>query len=168
MKLQRALFLLAACLCCLNCTVTTAVAAAPKPVVLGMLVGTWNCTYVGPKGKETSTITFANANGLWLTDTEQDGAYGDRPAHSGTGMLGYDSKKQQYVGMGGSTLPGDYGIGTAKASPTATSMTFVSAYPADPTHDTTAYHFMPTQITSVDTWTEKGKKMTAHSTCTKA
>ncbi len=168
MNLQRAVFIVAVFAWCLNGASTPARAAAAKPALLSMAVGTWNCTYVGPKGKSTSTITFTSANDLWLTDTEQDSAYGDRPAHTGAGMLGYDPKKQQYVGMGASTIPGDWGIGTAKASPAATSMTFIGAYPPDPTHDATAYHFTPTKITSTDTWTEKGKTMTGHGTCTKA
>ena len=148
-------------------TATIARAAAPQPALLPMLVGTWNCTYASPKGKSTSTITFTSTNDLWLTDTEQDSAYADRPAHTGGGMLGYDSKKKQYVGMGGSTIPGDWGISTAKASPTATTMTFIGAYPPDPTHDSTLFHFSATKIASVDTWTEKGKTMTGRGECTK-
>jgi hypothetical protein len=168
MNLQRSVLILAIFAWCLNGSARPAQAVAVKPAVLSMLVGTWNCSNVGPKGKSTSSITFTTANDLWLTDTEQDGAYGDRPAHKGTGMFGYDSKKQQYVGMGGSTIPGDWGAGTAKASPTATSMTFVGVYPPNPTHDRTAFQFTTTKISSTDTWTEKGKTMTAHATCTKA
>jgi hypothetical protein len=142
-------------------------AASASPALITMLVGTWNCTYDGPKGKQTSSVTFTKANDLWLQDTEQDGAYGDRPAHVGVGLLGYDAKGHQYVGMGGSTLPGDFGIGTAKASPSATTMTFVGAYPPDPTHDKTTYTFTSTKITSLDMFTEKGKAQTGHGVCTK-
>lgn len=146
---------------------TVARAAAQQPALLSMLVGTWNCTYTSPKGKSTSSITFTSANDLWLTDTEKDSAYADRPAHTGAGMLGYDSKKDQYVGWGGTTISGDWGVGTAKASPTATTMTFIGAYPPDPTHDSTRYVFTPTKITSTDMWTEKGKPMIGHGVCTK-
>jgi hypothetical protein len=168
MKMLRRFICLAVVLVCATTMAgTSARAAASSPAVLSMLVGTWNCTYVGPKGTQTSSITFTKANDLWLSDTEHDGAYGDRPAHDGAGLLGYDSKGHQYVGMGGSTLPGDFGIGTAKASPMATTMTFVGAYPPDPTHDKTTYTFTSTKITSLDSFTEKGKAMTGHGTCTK-
>jgi hypothetical protein len=142
-------------------------AAAQKPVYLTALVGTWNCTYTSPKGKSTSTITFTAANDLWLTSTEQDSAYADRPAHQGAGLFGYDPKKQQYIGMGGSTIPGDWGVGVAKAAPTATTITFAGGYPPDPTHDKTTYNVNGSTITSTDTWTEKGKSMTGHGSCTK-
>jgi hypothetical protein len=149
-------------------TSTFARAAAQTPALLTMLPGTWNCTYHGPKGTQTSTITFTSVNSSWLQNTEKDGAYGKDPAHEGVGLLGYDNKKDQYVGMGGNTLPGgEWGMGTAKASPTATTMTFVGAYPPDPTHETTAYVFSPTSVTWHDAWTEKGKPMTGHGSCTK-
>jgi hypothetical protein len=153
--------------CAMTIAGTSAGAASSSPAVLGMLVGTWNCTYESPKGSQTSSITFTKANDLWLTDTEQDGAYAGRPAHDGAGLFGYDPKGHQYVGMGGSSLPGDFGIGTAKALPTAMTMTFVGAYPPDPSHDKTTYTFTGTKVTSIDTFTEKGKTMTGHGTCTK-
>lgn len=142
-------------------------AAATKPVLLPILVGTWNCTYTGPKGTSTSTITFTAVNDLWVQDTEKDSAYGDRPAHTGFGAVGYDPKKHQYIGWGASTIPGDYGVGVADASPAAMSMTFTGAYPADPTHDKTTYHFSATKMTSVDTFMEKGSSKTGHGSCTK-
>jgi hypothetical protein len=164
----RRLFCLSFVLICASTAAgTSARAASETPALLNMLVGTWDCTYVGPKGKQTSSITFTKANDLWLQDTEQDGAYGDRPAHAGAGLFGYDPKGHQYVGMGGSTLPGDFGIGTAKASSTAMTMTFIGAYPPDPTHDKTTYTFSSTKVTSVDSFTEKGKAMTGHGSCTK-
>ena len=151
----------------LGASTYSAQSAAAKPQLISTLVGTWNCSYTGPKGTLTSTITFTSLNDMWLQDTEKDGKYGDRPAHTAFGFFGYDSKKHQYVSMGGSTLPGDYGVGTAAASPETSDMTFVGAYPADPTHDKTVFHFGATKVTSVDTWTEKGKAMTGHGVCTK-
>jgi hypothetical protein len=143
-------------------------AAAQMPALLTILPGTWSCAYHGPKGTQTSTITFTSANSWWLQDTSKDGAYGKDPAHEGVGLLGYDNKKDEYVGMGGNTLPGGgWGIGTAKASPTATKMTFVSAYPADPTHEKTAYTFTASSVTWLDAWTEKGKAMSGRGSCTK-
>ncbi len=149
-------------------TTTFARAAAQTPVLLTMLPGTWNCTYHGPKGTQTSTTTFTSANASWLQDTEKDGAYGTDPAHDGVGLLGYDNKKGQYVGMGGNTLPGGgWGMGLAKASPTATKMTFTGAYPPDPTHNKTAYTFGASSIAWTDRWTQKGKAMSGHGSCTK-
>jgi hypothetical protein len=149
-------------------TSTYARAAAQTPALLTMLPGTWNCTFHGPKGTRTSTLTFSSANSSWLQDSSKVSAYGGNPAHEGVGLLGYDNKKDQYVGMGGNTLPGgDWGMGTAKASPTATTMTFVGAYPPDPTHETTAYTFTASSVTWHDAWTEKGKAMSGHGTCTK-
>lgn len=145
----------------------SAQSAAATPKLLPVLVGTWNCTYTGPKGTQTSSITFTSLNDLWLQDTEKDGAYGKRPAHSSFGFFGYDPKKHMYVSMGASSLASDYGIGTATASPAAMTMTFSGNYPADPTHDKTVYTFTSTKVTSVDSWTEKGKAMSGHGSCTK-
>ena len=70
--------------------------------------------------------------------------------------------------FGGNTLPGGgWGLGLAKASPTATSFTVLSAYPADPTHDKTTYTFTSSTWSWIDTWTEKGKPMTGKGNCTK-
>jgi hypothetical protein len=149
-------------------TSTLAHAAAQTPALLTLLPGTWSCSYHGPKGTQTSTITFTSVNSSWLQNTSKDGAYGKNPAHESVGLLGYDNKKDQYIGMGGNTLPGgDWGIGTAKASPAATTMTFVNAYPPDPTHDKTSYTFAASSVTWVDTWTEKGKPLTGRGSCTK-
>lgn len=143
-------------------------AAAQTPALFTMLPGTWSCTYHGPKGTRTSTITFSSVNSAWLQDTSKVGAYGTDPAHQGVGLLGYDTKKDQYVGMSGNTLPGgDWGVGTAKASPAATTMTFIGAYPVDPTNEKTAYTFGASSVTWNSTWTEKGKAMTGHGSCTK-
>lgn len=146
---------------------SAAQATAAKPQLLSMLPGTWNCTYKGPKGTVASTITFTRLNDMWVQDTEKDGAYGKRPAHAGAGMMGYDSTKHQYVSMGGSTIPGDWGVGTANAAPDAMDMTFINAYPADPTHDKSVYHFSATKVTSSETWTKSGKVMSGQGVCTK-
>ena len=110
-----------------------------------MMQGTWSCTYHGPKGTQASTLTVTSQNANWVLITSKDGAYGTTPAHESATLVGYDSKKGQYVGFGGNTLPGGgWGVGIAKASPTATSFTVVSAYPPDPTHDKTTYTFTAT------------------------
>jgi hypothetical protein len=143
-------------------------AAAQQPAILTLMQGSWSCTYHGPKDTQTSTLTVTSQNSNWILITSKDGAYGTTPAHESATLVGYDSKKGQYVGFGGNTLPGgDWGVGTAKASPSATSFTVLSAYPPDPTHDKTTYTFTPTSWNWNDTWTEKGKPMTGHGTCTK-
>ncbi len=110
-----------------------------------LMQGSWSCTYHGPKGTQTSTLSVTSQNSNWVLLTSKDGAYGTTPAHESATLVGYDSKKGQYVGFGGNTLPGgDWGVGTAKAAPTATSFTVMSAYPPDPTHDKTAYTFTST------------------------
>jgi hypothetical protein len=116
----------------------------------------------------TSTFARAAAQTPALLTMSKDGAYGKDPAHESVGLIGYDTKKGQYVAMGGNTLPGgDSGIGTAKASPSATTMTFLNAYPADPTREKSAYTFGASSVTWSDAWTEKGKAMTGHGSCTK-
>lgn len=164
---RRMLALTAVLACAAAASTHAANAAMQKPALLTTVLGTWNCTYTGPKGKQTSSITFTKLNDLWVQGVGHNGAYAGRPANDGVTLIGYDAKKKQYVAMGGSTLPGDYGVGTASASPAALDMTFAGAYPADPTHDKTTYHFAGNKMTSTDTWTEKGKNMTGHSTCTK-
>lgn len=153
----------------LGASVAFAYAANEKPYLMTDLVGTWNCTYDGPKGHQTSTITITAIDGAdnWVQYTSKDGKYGDRPAHTSFGLIGYDPKKKQYISMGGTSLPADYGIGHAPASATAKSMTFVGDYPADPTHDKTTYQVGDTKMSSADSWTEKGKAMTAKGSCTK-
>jgi hypothetical protein len=69
--------------------------------------------------------------------------------------------------MDGSTIPGELAVTTAKAALTATGMTFVTAYPADPTHEKNVFHFSSTAITNTDTWIENGKPVTAYFNCTK-
>ena len=143
-------------------------AAAPTPVVLTLMQGSWSCTFQGPKGTQASTLTVTSQNANWILIASKDGAYGTTPAHESANLVGYDSKKGQYVGFGGTTLPGGgWGVGIAKATPTATSFTVLSAYPPDPTHDKTTYTFTSTSWNWTDNWTEKGKPMTGHGTCTK-
>ncbi|HVR47336.1 MAG TPA: hypothetical protein VMT95_11975 [Candidatus Binatia bacterium] len=149
-------------------TIALARAAVQQPVLLTMTPGTWSCTYHGPKGTRTSTLTITSQNANWLLILGKTGVYGTTPAHEGATLFGYDNKKDQYVAMGGNTLPGgDWGIGIAKASPTATTMTFEGGYPPDPTHDKTTYAFGASTITYNETWTEKGKAMTGHGSCAK-
>lgn len=151
----------------LGVTASLGHAAAAKPAFMTALVGTWSCTYDGPKGRQSSTMTFTAMNDAWLKETEKDGAYGKDPAHGGFASMTYDTKKHQYVYMGGTTLANDYGTSTADASPAATSITFVAAYPADPTHGRNVITLNGNTITSHSTWTEKGKQLSGHSTCTK-
>jgi len=152
----------------LGATIQTVRAAAPQPVVLTLMQGSWSCTYQGPKGTQTSALTITSQNPNWILISSKEGAYGTTPAHDSITLLGYDSKKSQYVGFGGNTLPGaDWGVGTAKASPTATSFTVIGAYPPDPTHDKTMYTFTSSTMNWTDAWTEKGKAMTGHGSCTK-
>jgi hypothetical protein len=170
LKIQRVFLCLGiVAICALAGTVAFArAAAAQQPVLLTMMQGSWNCTYHGPKGTQTSTLTVTSQNPDWILITSKEGAYGTRPAHEGVTLLGYDNKKGQYVGFGGNTLPGgEWGVGTAKATPTATSITVLGAYPPDPSHDKTAYTFTSSSWSWTDNWTEKGKAMTGKGSCTK-
>jgi hypothetical protein len=169
MKFQRVFLCLAlVAACAVAATTSFARAAAQGPALLAMMPGTWSCTYRGPKGTRTSMLTITSQNSNWLLILGKDSSYGTTPAHEGVTLIGYDSKKAQYVAMGGNSLPGaDWGIGTAKASPAATTMTFLGAYPADPTHDKTTYTFGSTGISWNETWTETGKTMSGHGSCTK-
>lgn len=133
------------------------------------LPGTWNCTYHGPKGTRTSTLTFTAANDNWLQSTSKVTAYGTTPAHEGVGLFGYDSKKGEYVSMGGNTIAGNdqWGVGIAKASSTATTFTFDGGYPPDPTQEKDTYTLNGSTMTSSSTWTENGKAMSGKGSCTK-
>jgi len=142
-------------------------AAMATPAALGTLVGSWSCSYTGPKGTSHSTYTITKISDLWVEGSGDEGAYGDRPAHKSFFMIGYDPKKQMYVSMGGDTIAGDYGISTAKAAPSAMRMTYVNSYPADPTNEKDVWTYTPTSIAIASSWTEKGKNMTSKGSCTK-
>src|SRR5579862_975868 len=142
-------------------------AAIAMPAALATLVGSWNCSYTGPKGTSHSTYTISKISDLWVQGTGDEGAYGDRPAHKAFFMIGYDPKKHMYVSMGGDTLAGDYGTSTAAAAASAMKMTYVNSYPADPTHEKDVWTYTPTTISIASAWTEKGKAMTSKGSCTK-
>ncbi len=118
---------------------------------------------VAPK----STYSISRVSDLWVQGTGDEGAYGDRPAHKSFFLIGYDPKKHLYVSTGGDTLAGDYGISTASASPSAMKMTYVNAYPADPTHEKDVWNYGTSSIAIASAWTEKSKMTTAKSSCTK-
>jgi hypothetical protein len=169
-KLQRlSLSVLIAAIVALIATGASVRAATPAPALFTLLPGTWNCTFQGPKGTQITTPTFTASINNWVSETGKVGAYGNTAAHEDTSIFSYDSKKGEYVSMGGSSVAGgdDWGVGTAKASPTATTMTFVNAYPADPTHEKDVYSFSASKVSWTSTWTEKGKVMTGHGSCTK-
>ncbi|MBV8639215.1 MAG: hypothetical protein JO322_14145 [Candidatus Eremiobacteraeota bacterium] len=153
--------------CALAATVSFSHAASSKPAFMTALVGTWNCTYDGPKGHQSSTLTFSAMNDTWLKETEKDGAYGKDPAHEGFGYITYDTKKHQYIDMGGTTLANDYGVSSADASPSATSITFVGAFPADPSHGRNLITLNGNTVTTHSSWTQKGKQLSGHGSCTK-
>jgi len=136
--------------------------AAQTPQILKVSEGTWNCTYHGPKGTSPGSTTFTRLNANWLQDTSKNSAYGNMPASSGAGLFGYDPKKRQYIGMHASSRPGNWGVSTASASPSAMSMTLAITYPVDRTHDETAYHFTAHRVTFTETWTGKGMPMSGH------
>lgn len=142
-------------------------AAMAMPSALAALVGSWNCSYTGPKGTSHSTYTISKVSDLWVQGTGDEGAYGDRPAHKSFFMIGYDPKKHTYVSMGGDTLAGDYGISTANAGASAMKMTYVNSYPADPTHEKDVWTYTPTTVAIASAWTEKGKAMSSKGSCTK-
>jgi len=168
MKLSRFLFgvALVAALAAAG-AVRPAGAAAAMPAALSTLVGSWACTYTGPKGSSHSSYTITKISDLWVEGVGQESAYGDRPTHKSFFLIGYDPKKHMYVSMGGDTLAGDYGTSTAPASMTAMTMTYVNSYPADPTHEKDVWTYTPTTIAIASSWTEKGKNMTGKSSCTK-
>ena len=144
-------------------------APATKPALLPVLIGTWSCTYTGPKGKQTSSVTFTRLNDAWIQGIGKNGAYGKDPANASVDVIGYDAKKQQYIDMSGNTMSHDnYGISHAAASATALTMTWVGYFPTDPSNGKTLYHFAPTKFTSHSTWTEKGKAMSGDGVCTKS
>jgi hypothetical protein len=144
-----------------------AAAAMQTPASLQALVGSWSCTYTGPKGTAKSTYTISRVGDLWVEGSGHTGAYPGRPANTSFFMIGYDPKKQMYVSMGGSTIAGDYGISTASAGPNAMTMTYVNNYPADPTHEKDVWNFSTSTLSIASTWTEKGKAMSSKGSCTK-
>lgn len=137
------------------------------PVLFSTLAGAWSCTSHGPNGTRTSTTTWTRLDNGWFQESTKRSATAKTPASTEAGLLGYDSKKQEYVSMGGSST-GDWGLGTAKASPTATTFTFAGGYPPDPTHEKDTYHLSGNSMNWTSVWTEKGKTMTSKGSCTKS
>ena len=166
MAFYRLLFCVVAALIALP---TMAGAQTQKAALMTALPGTWSCTFHGPKGTRTGTITFTSVNDNWLQATSKISAYDTTPAHEGIGLFGYDSKKGEYVSMSGNTVAGndDWGVGIAKASPAATTVTFDGGYPPDPTQEKNSYTLSGSTLTSTSSWTEKGKAMSGHGSCTK-
>jgi hypothetical protein len=145
-----------------------AAAAMQTPASLQALVGSWSCTYTGPKGTSKSTYTITRANDLWDQGSGHTSASPGRPANDSTFMFGYDSKKHLFVSLGADSLAGDYGISTAPGAASAMTMTYVNNYPADPTHEKDVWTITSTSLTIASTWTEKGKAMTGKGSCTKS
>jgi hypothetical protein len=138
------------------------------PASLQALVGSWACTYAGPKGTSKSTYTITRAGDLWVQGSGHTSAVPGRPANDSFFMIGYDPKKHVFVSMGGSTIAGDYGISTAPGAASAMTMTYVNNYPADPTHEKDWWSISSTGLTIASTWTEKGKAMTGKGSCAKS
>lgn len=155
-------------LVCVAALTTSFASAAEKPALLSMMAGTWNCTSTGPDGTTTSSGTFTATSSGWLLYSGHTSAHGKTPASDSSSLIGYDSKAGEFVSMGGSTIPGDWGVGTAKASPSALTMTFTSNYPADPTNEKDTYTFSATKMTWTSTWTKHGKAMKSAGSCTKS
>ncbi len=116
-----------------------AAGSASSPVLFANIAGTWSCTAHGPKGTRTSTTTWTRLADGWFQGVGKHSAVGNMPAGTSASLLGYDSKNQEYVSMGGSSTAGDWGVGVAKASPSASTFTFDGAYPPDPTHEKSTY-----------------------------
>jgi hypothetical protein len=145
-----------------------ATAAMQTPASLQALVGNWACTYTGPKGTTKSTYTITKSGDLWVQGSGHTSASPGRPANDSFFLIGYDPKKHVFVNMGGSTLPGEYGISTAPGAARAMTMTYANEYPADPTHEKDVWSYTSTGLTIASSWTEKGKTMTGKGTCTKS
>jgi hypothetical protein len=145
-----------------------ATAAMQTPASLQALVGNWACTYTGPKGTTKSTYTITKSGDLWVQGSGHTSASPGRPANDSFFLIGYDPKKHVFVNMGGSTLPGEYGISTAPGAARAMTMTYANEYPADPTHEKDVWSYTSTGLTIASAWTEKGKTMTGKGTCTKS
>jgi hypothetical protein len=137
------------------------------PASLAALIGSWSCTYTGPKGTVQSTYTISRFSDLWVSGTGASGAYGGRPANKSFFFVGYDPKKHSFISMGGSTLAGDYNSSSASAAASAMDMTYTNVWPADPSHERDVWHFSPTAIAIASSWMEKGKPMSGKSSCTK-
>jgi Protein of unknown function (DUF1579) len=145
----------------------TAANAATTTARLQAMTGSWSCTYQGPMGSSTSTSTATMLGDHWLKFQESSPAMKDRPAHTGETFFGYDSTKAQWVVMGVNTL-GEYFALKSSASPDAMTQTWTDAYPVDPNDGPTILKFASNSAYTLDsTWTEKGKKMSSHQSCTK-
>jgi hypothetical protein len=145
----------------------SASAAGGLPPALSALVGTWSCTYTGPKGSSKSTYTISKLDDLWIGGTGETGASAGRPANKSFFSFGYDPKKHVFVTLGGSSIAGDYGASTAHAAETAMTMTYTASWPADPTREHDVWHVTPSGITIASSWAEKGKAMSGKGSCTK-
>jgi hypothetical protein len=142
-------------------------AAAGLPPALSALVGTWSCTYTGPKGSSKSTYTISKVNDLWIGGTGATSASPGRPANKSFFSFGYDPKKHVFITLGGSSIAGDYGASTADAAESAMTMTYTASWPADPSHERDVWHITPSGITIASSWTEKGKPTSGKGSCTK-
>jgi hypothetical protein len=145
-----------------------AVGAVQTSASLQALVGSWSCTYTGPKGTSKSTYTITRSGDLWVQGSGHTSASPGRPANDSFFAIGYDPKKHLFVNMGASTVASDYGISTAPGAASAMTMTYANNYPADATHERDVWSYSSTGLTISSTWTEKGKTMSGKGSCTKS
>jgi hypothetical protein len=137
---------------------------AGTPATISILPGTWNCTTHGSTGTSTGTVTFTevtpNIAQYRYTVTSGSGA-----GHKGGGEWLYDSKKGEYVALGGGTA--GWGVSRGPAAADAMTVTLTDTYPSDPANGTTTYRFTQSTIASTSDWKKSGKPMHDQQTCTK-
>jgi hypothetical protein len=141
--------------------------AATASARLQAMTGSWTCANQGPMGASTSTSTATMMGNNFLKFQENSPAMKGRPAHTGETFLGYDPTKSQWVVTGVNTL-GEYFMLKSSAAPDAMTQTWTDAYPVDPNDGPTIVKFTSNSAYTIDSnWTEKGKKMSSHASCTK-
>jgi hypothetical protein len=139
--------------------------AAQGPAILGVMLGTWNCSSQGSNGKSASSVTFTRVSDD-LTQYTLAVTSGKNAGHKDAGVWYYDAKKGEFVSLGA----GGYGWGVSRgpASADAMSVTFTDTYPSDPSNGTTTFRFNPGNITVTSDWKMQGKPMHSQGVCTKS
>lgn len=145
-------------------TIASARAAAATPAALSVLPGAWNCTAHASDGPSTATVTFTQVLPT-LVQYRYSVTSGKGAGHKGGGVWFYDSKKGEYVAMGGGS--DGWGVSRGSASASAMTVTLLDTYPSDPTNGTSTFHFAPSTISYTSDWKKGDKPMHFQQTCTK-
>lgn len=144
----------------------TTAAPARAVDILSAWPGNWSCVSSESDKPDQHYALTAARYGTWVRFSGSQPAHGSKPARSWAMLVTYSSSAKKWF-INSYNSSGNVILSDSTAARDAKRQTWNNIYPVNPDMDPGTIVMTDSSFETFDSWTERGKRFSAHSLCKK-